>query len=313
MLVCLWRRLFVLLAAFAICSGPLFILELDGAMPAATLPPLSGLAWLESNTFVAVHDAKNPEQIDQPRVSLLSLSKLPQGIMWRPITLDWPPPEGPSSDLESISRIPGTQIMLFAESGASRIRETETFARIFLCDFTDKRARIIASTRWPVPVMNVEGTAVTQVGDRLLFIFAERAEGMKSTTIRWSELALNPFKFGPFSGTELSLPAPKGNHARQINAIEVDLTGQIYVASTLDPGDQGPFQSVIWRVGRVELGEDNEPRVRLQPEPERLATLDGLKVEGIAVREMPGVETQFFVGTDDEIYGGALRPIPLAQ
>jgi hypothetical protein len=204
-------------------------------------------------------------------------------------------------------------MMLLAESGASKIGGAEAFARIFLCDFSDERARIVAFTRWPVSVRDVEGMAVAQVGNRLLFIFAERAEGMPSTVLRWAELTLNPLKFGRFSDNELSLPWPKGDHARQVSAIEVDSTGQLYVASTLDPGNQGPFQSVIWRIGRVELGEDKEPQVRLQPEPERLATLDGLKVEGIAVREIPGVPMQFFIGTDDENYGGTLRPIPLER
>ncbi len=55
-------------------------------------------------------------------------------------------------------------------------------------------------------------------------------------------------------------------------------------------------------------GDDN-PLVRLD-ENRRLANLDGLKVESIAVRELNGGGKQIFVGTDDEHYGGIIRLLP---
>jgi hypothetical protein len=42
----------------------------------------------------------------------------------------------------------------------------------------------------------------------------------------------------------------------------------------------------------------------------RLATLDGLKVESIAVRESSEDGRQLYIGTDDEHYGGILRQLP---
>ncbi|HYN47229.1 MAG TPA: hypothetical protein VER83_00095, partial [Candidatus Nanopelagicales bacterium] len=53
--------------------------EVDGAGlgRASTLPDLSGLAWIEGDRFLAVHDAKYPDEADRPRVSLL---RLPTGL-----------------------------------------------------------------------------------------------------------------------------------------------------------------------------------------------------------------------------------------
>ncbi len=310
--VCLLRQLLIAIAAFTGSFGLLLGREPDRMSHGSSLPPVSGLAWLEGDSFVAVHDFKYPAQIDQPRLSILQLPNSSQGVVWTPLAPEWPSSQSPSSDLESVSRIPGTQAILLVESGGTKSETGHAFDRIFLCDLAGRHAKIVDSVRWPVLVLNVEGTAVARVGDRLLFIFAERAEGKPSTRLQWSELAISPLSFGPFSSEELSLPEPQGNHARQVSAIEVDSTGLLYVASAIDPGDDGPFESIVWRVGRVELGEDKQLRVRLQPEPQRIATLNGLKVEGIATREMPGTQAQFFVGTDDENYGGTLRQILLS-
>ena len=306
------RRLCVVLFALTTCPASVFGLEPQGAVPAATLPGISGLARIGSDLLAAVHDAKNPTQLDQPRVSLIWLPKSSRGLMWKPLALEWPSGQGPGSDLESVAGIPGTQSVLLVESGGDRPAGFEPFNRIFLADFAEQRARIVAFAPWPVPATNVEGTAVARVGNRLLFIFAERAEGEPSTTIRWSDLTLDPLGFGPFQGEPLSLPDPRGKQARQVSAMDVDAAGHLYVATTLDPGNDGPFQSVVWRIGRVEPGEDGAARVRLRPEPEFLARLDGLKVEALAIQET-GPQLQLFVGTDDENYGGIVRLMPPVQ
>ena len=85
-----------------------------------SFPDLSGLAWVEGDTFLAVHDAKNPEELDRPRVNLLKLPQSLDGIAWTTLSLSWPGPLGPSGDLESIARIPGTDSFLLVESGEGR-------------------------------------------------------------------------------------------------------------------------------------------------------------------------------------------------
>jgi hypothetical protein len=153
------------------------------------LPDLSGLVWVDGDSFLAFHDSKNPDENARPRVSMLWLPQSLDGVTWNSIEFDWPPPQGLSSDLESASRIPGHQAFLFVESG-ERNDQGQQFRRLFLAEFRDRQFQILSFTEMPISVTNVEGTAVVQVGNRMAFIFAERAEGQSGTNIAWTNLQL---------------------------------------------------------------------------------------------------------------------------
>lgn len=283
-----------------------------GAPPphtASALPDISGLAFIDGNEFIAVHDVKNPD--DRPRVSLISLPASSAGPVRETMEIAWPAPLGPASDLESIARIPGTSLFLLAESGQAK-RAGTSFRRIFLAQYRDRRLDIVDAVDWPVPVHNVEGAAVARSGDQFVFLFAERAEGEPETLVRWASLSLHPMTFGPFQEVAFAAPDPTGPYARPVSAIEVDDAGRIIVASAVDTGnDSGPFRSVIWRIGRIENDGGTGSRVVLDARPTRLATLDGIKVEGLALRPQPGGAVEIFFGTDDEHHGGIIRHIPL--
>ena len=134
----------------------------------------------------------------------------------------------------------------------------------------------------------------------------------RQTKLRWATLSLDPVAFGPFQEVTYVGVDPVGTGARAIVALTVDREGLIYSASADDSGnDDGPFRSVVWRIGRILADGQGRPQVRLA-RGERLATLDGLKVESLAVRESKGGK-QVFVGTDDEHYGGALRLLPTVR
>jgi hypothetical protein len=275
------------------------------------LPDLSGLAAMGGGRFVAVHDAKNPDELARPRVSLLRTPTSLDGVSWTPLAVDWPAPLGPSSDLESAARVPGTASVLLVESGEGEA-DGRRFRRIFHARADGDGVELVETAQWPVAVRNVEGTAVARIGSRLVFIYAERAQGRRSTRIRWSPLRLDPLTFGRFRQVSYRSRAPHGPGARPVSALEVDHANRLYVASAQDPGDDnGPFSSSVWHVGRVERGPDGAPRVRLRPRPREVARLDGLKVESVAAERTPGGVTRLFAGTDDENYGGVLRPLPV--
>ena len=156
--------------------------------------------------------------------------------------------------------------------------------------------------------------AATDEISSYLFIWAERASGEQSTEIRWAELTLDPFAIAPevSSATfELSdnLVDADGNplYNRPVVGMEVDRAGRIYIVAAFDPEgtvenpDNGPFRGAAFEICRVTGGT-----VELTPEPTLLATVDGFKLESIASRAVNG-GIEFFVGTDDENYGGTLR------
>jgi hypothetical protein len=280
----------------------------QGVVRASTLPDLSGLAWVEDDLFIGVHDAKrNSEKYYWPRISLVRLPKSElEGVAWQSLDLKFPGPEGPSSDLESVSRIPGGKGFLFAESG----QEGESARRIFFAVYSNGTLNIESQVIWPVPIDNVEATEVCQVGRQLVFLYAERAEGLSVTKLRWAKLSLNPLEFGAFEEVTYEAVDPVGKGARPIVALAVDTDGFIYSVSAYDPGnDDGPFRSVVWRIGKMVADEKGNPQVELG-EGKRLANLDGLKVESIAVRQSDEDGKQVYVGTDDEHYGGIIRLLP---
>jgi hypothetical protein len=286
-------------------TSPLYAQELARA---SALPDLSGMAWVEDDLFIGIHDAKrNPEEYNWPRVSFIHLPKSElQGLIWRPLDLKFPGPEGRSSDMESACRIPGGKAFLFAESG----QEGEPDRRIFYAVYNNGMLQIESHIVWPVDIKNVEATEVCRVGDRMLFLYAERADGLPSTQLRWATLSLNPLRIGKFEEITYKGVDPVGKGARPIVALDVDSDGFIYIVSAYDSGsDDGPYRSVVWRIGKMIADGDGNPKVRLG-ENKRLANLDGLKVESIAVCEPNEGGKQIYVGTDDEHYGGIIRLLP---
>jgi hypothetical protein len=293
-------------AAMLVCSLA-GLVQAQEFSRASALPSLSGIVWVEDDLFIGVHDAKRNKNYDNvPRVSLIRLpgSKLKE-VTWQPLDLKFPGPEGQSSDLESVSRIPGVKAFLFAESG----QEDKGSPRIFLAMYSNGTLKIESYVYWPVPVKNVEAIAVCRVGDQLVFMYAERAAGLASTKLRWATIALNPFRFGEFREITYAGVDPVGKGARPIASMDIDSQGFIYIASAYDPRSDGPFRSVIWRIGKITADTDGSPQVKLG-ETRRLATLDGLKVEGVAVRELHKGGKLIYVGTDDEHYGGIIRLLP---
>ncbi len=272
---------------------------------ANTLPDLSGLSWIEEDLFLGVHDAKNTSE--QPRISFIRLPSTNEGVLWQPIDLNWSDSLGAASDLESIARIPDTPLFLLVESGGGLAGD---FRRIFLAEYKQQQLKIIDVIKWSTEVANVEGTSVAKVGDSLIFIYAERAEGKSQTKIRWSILEMNPLRLGTFQEKTFSSPDPTGINVRHITAMEVDKEGRLYIASAVDPNNNnGPFRSVIWQIATIQTDQNFKVNVVLETYPKSIAILDGLKVESIAIREIKDNKLEIFVGTDDENYGGTLRQL----
>jgi hypothetical protein len=307
----------------ATLAGALMALALAGCAgtgtqaqpkPPAPLLDLSGLAWLGGDRFLAVHDAKTPKEDDLPRVSILTLPVSLDGVGRVDATPAFP--DAPSSDLEAVAAIPGTDTLLLAESGD----DAGSFDRIFLAEVRGDAVQILDVVRWRdfTDYYNVEALAVAaRNGGSSILLWAERNSGKDRTRLRWASLGIDPFRVeGPVGSVSFVLPASARDKAgrplfnRAIVALDVDRDGWIYAASTLDPEgtsadpDNGPFRSIVYRIGRIGGGGPE-----LQAKPEVLAVLDGLKVESLAVRETDG-DRQVFVGTDDENHGGILRPLP---
>ena len=227
-------------------------------------------------------------------------------MIWKPLDVKFPGEEGRPSDMESACRLPDGQGFLLCESG----QEGDEDRRIFHGVLEENRLTIKSFTRWPVKIKNVEGTEVCRVGDQNYFLYAERAESQPATQLRWATFDLEGWKFGEFSQVEFKCPDPVGQGARPIVGIDIDDDGLIYIVAAHDPdSDDGPYRSTAWKIGRITAPSKGNAQVQLE-KPQRIGTFDGLKAECISVRTTEAGKKEVFIGTDDEHYGGILRPLP---
>jgi hypothetical protein len=99
-------------------------------------------------------------------------------------------------------------------------------------------------------------------------------------------------------GLDITIDITKFRHVADI---KVDAAGVVYAASAVDPRDDGPFRSIVYRAGtfdRDKLTFSKSPKlVPRYPFP-------GYKVEALEL--MPGVAGRLVFGTDDENKGSAL-------
>ena len=144
--------------------------------------PISGLAWADEHTLMAVHDAKNPAENSKPRLSLITVPKAGEQFHIDYVHVEWPSPGGPSSDLEAVAAIPGTPLLIAAESG----QDFGKRKRLFVFKYDHHKLQPVSHGDWPFDVKNVEGVAITKVGGKLYFFYAERGVVKTTAHLRWA-------------------------------------------------------------------------------------------------------------------------------
>ena len=114
--------------------------------------------------------------------------------------------------------------------------------------------------------------------------------------------------------------APTGAGARAVSNLAINDRGRVYMTTAYDPNDDyGPFRSSVWMIGHLTHDDVSMPTIVLATPFCHQATLDGLKVEGLAVRPSTATASldqptaDLFVGTDDEQLGAIFRPLPTAS
>lgn len=272
------------------------------------LNDLSGLTWVGGNNFIGLHDVKGaPDDEKDFRISLVTIPGATQDhvavkALYPEYIDDIPLP----CDLESACRIPGDQGFLFCESGQCWGGEK----RIFHVDYVDGNIEFITYIDWPVEVSNVEASEVFSINDRLVFIYAERAQGEQSTYIRWAPISLEPLSIGPFQEIQYKSKMSLSPDFRPVVGMDIDDEGKIYIASSYDPGiDAGPFKSAVWQIGHLATDKDGRPVVKLK-KGRLLGTMDGLKIESLSIIETDEGKEHIYFGTDDEHHKGIIRMLP---
>ena len=290
---------------------------------AADAPPtgsgFSGLAQVNDSTYLAVHNKWYYE--DGHRLTIIRM-EAGSAPTFDPVEVDdWLDSDGPASDLESICAIPARpNEFILAESGYWE----EDYGRLFHVELDAQRDRatVIGAAKLPLFQDNnldqtgdqFEGLECAAAGaDAVLLILGERggSESYQSGRLRWGTLDLMnhvlTFSAEGERGIEVDAPGPwsDGGKNRDIAALHLDDEGTLWAAAAEDPSDFGPFQSVIYRVGRVNRGSTNALEV-----DETIVVwkeVHGFKIEGLAGPSALVGGSSLSFGTDDELHGGVLR------
>lgn len=278
-----------------------------------SIPGISGIARISSNKFLIVHDAKDYEQ-DKPRIGLLKIKSANERIDYK--RLDFPASASTiSNDLEGVCRVPNKlNEFLLTESGYWQGK----YGRIFHIRVTKKHVALVHEFKLPFLRDNnpdqrdgdqFEGIAcIARNSDDVLILLGERGgtEVYLNGVLRWGIYNLGTKNvIWSKQSQEVTSPNPwKLSKIRSITGLSIDSKGQLWGSASLDPGDDGPFRSVVYLIGRVDPNQEIPVQ---KHNPDTYWVVDGFKVEGVAAGEG---RLPLSIGTEDENYGGIWRPMP---
>lgn len=284
----------------------------------------SGMAWMGGDRYLVVHDTKIHR--DDPRLGVLTVGG-EDGVRYRPLTVDdWKHADGRSSDLESICALPHREgEFLAAESGTWE----GDFGRVFHLQVSAESAEVLHAERLPDLADNgpekwgdnFEGIAcAARSNGSVLVILGERGGTPFNPdgSLRWGTYAparqIFDWTAPGLAGVHVVAPGSwvSLNSKRDIADLYLDSEGILWSVASEDAGDDGPFRSGIWAVGRVI--PDSQMPIALFDDPPVGWWLDGLKVEAFAAppEHLPFAEAA--IGTEDENLGGVWRPLyPTAE
>lgn len=279
----------------------------------------SGMEQVSDTSYLVIYDRKSYS--DQVRIGLITLSD--ETLTVSPIVVDDWGTGGISNDLESICAIPGKKDeYLIAEAGdwqgvKGRIFHIEV-------DLVASKAKIMGVIE--LPFLNTNDFGVT--GDQYeaihclayeenqkIVILAERggSEINPKGILRWGiwNMENNKLTIDKDGFKGISIDAP-GNWAdnqskRSITDMHVDRDGVVWASASEDQGDEGPFYSVIYRLGRINPGDKDRP-ITVFEDVVIGKEVDGFKIEALSGPKK-GINCTHTFGTEDEMYGGVWRPI----
>lgn len=261
---------------------------------------ISGIVHWETNRFLVVHDNKEEKDV---KLSFLQSS----GSSWKlsPLTLSDPKKltfgaQGTSElrDLEGVTLIPGRtgEVLVIGNKGSED-------GWIYDLKITGNTAEVVDAFRAPgaYPDSDFESIQAFSIDQRLILVWADRGTARRPATIWAANLTLGAKPVDPVALT-VKTAWPTEKDYRAIADLRVSPSGEIYVSSVSDPGDDGPFDSAIYLVGRLERSSKGPILV---PNSVQLpvSIIPGYKIEAM---DFDSTGRQLVFATDDEALGASI-------
>lgn len=258
----------------------------------------SGLAQAGSTQHLVVHDSKCPGEV---RVSAYNAIEGQVEV----VDMDWRL-TGQPEDLEAVAGIDGSQDQYLAVEGSRYQGRTP---QLFLFDYADGNGRSLKRFDLPRLPYEIEGmvTSRRSDGDVLVVLGGRGGEASGQGRLHWGvydpeeqELEWSP---DGRAGLAIALPERLGPNERPISDLHLNQHGELWAAGCVDNGDHGPFESMVYRLGKL----DTEARAPVTLTIDQPIRIRGEKVEALASNQPNG--QRLLIGTDNEACGGTLQSL----
>ena len=246
---------------------------------------ISGVAQFY-NGYIVVHDNKMK---DQPRVSFINKNNKIKQIKWPKSKLPF--------DLEGVEKVPDSkdQFIMMESSGICYrvLIEPKQFSLTILNIFKLPKIK---------HYMNLEGLSIFKSGSNYRIVYGDRG-----STIRQSVLFIAIYDpsidyISEIETYTINLPEPK-HHRRNIADLTIDNKNILWTSATSDPGDYGPFQTMLYKIGEFNQVGEFTPYIIVSP----LFNFSGQKVEAMVFSE-PFLKLM----TDNESFGSSFYDVDIS-
>ena len=197
----------------------------------------------DKNKYLVVHDNKKKEQL---RIGLINLAadSLYKGLSW--------PSESLPIDLEALSNIPGLENEYIAMGSWG-------FCYWIKLDLKSNTIEIIKEFRIPDsgPPLNLESLLIIRKNKKTYLAWAHRGSDNEQAILFWGAISLfdDDIAISVEDSTFINLPWPIKSK-RHMSDMDIDNNNILWTSSTSDPGDDGPYQSAIYKIGKFEILKD---------------------------------------------------------
>lgn len=256
---------------------------------------ISGIAVIKNDAtrtvLLVVHDNKKPEETKAALVTVEG----EESPVYTP--LEWPGDQ--PVDLEALTTIPGKDEEFIALASAG----TGYYIKV---KADSKKVEVIKA--FPLPKApdgsNFEGFSLQKLGDTLIAVWGHRGSATATDpgVLYWGRFDLSNYAFTDVQSAKIQVPWPEKD-VRHISDLKVDSGGGLFLTAASDPGDDGPFSSVLYHGGSFQVSGG---KIQFTPGPAlvRLFLCRYRKIE--AMELIPGKDGGIIFATDDENMGSSL-------
>ena len=246
---------------------------------------ISGVAQF-NNGYIVVHDNKI---MGQARVSFINNKNEFNQLVWPQNTLPY--------DLEGLARLPDS------ENQFIMMESTGTCYRV-LIDSVHFKITIINIFELPMlkEDMNLEGINVFKNDSYYKIAYGDRGSNIKESILFTADYNPSTDSISNIDTYTINLPRPE-YHKRNIADLAIDNRSVLWTSATSDPGDNGPFETILYKLGEFNPAGKFSQYKKNKPS----FSFSGQKVEAMVF-----YKSQLILMTDNENFGSTFYALDIS-